>query len=375
MKYSITVILAFFLFVTFSKLSHAQQASDFMPVNVPTESVFSQTITFVDEDSETGPEARISISEIEQLEDNIIRYAVVREEDDITNLDFFAHSDSLYTTLASLFDPEFFEDFGIDIDLDIDGFVSLMRLSVAQNQSWTVFSESLTVPLPDAVIDLLPGGINFRPDMDINVSFRNTRLPNQTIETPYGTFDTVVFRPGLNLQVVVYAVIVVPIPIPLTILSNYGPELYFAEGYGIVKENLPATRLRVTNSTIGIDEEIATLPGQLLELNSFTTDTSIEQPNDFPTAIRLLPNYPNPFNPVTNLRFETEQAGFVTIQVFDTQGRLVREVVQNQLYNAGFHVLGFDGSGLASGQYLYQLRFNALDGNSSLQSGSFTLVK
>lgn len=375
MKYSVSLIITFIILVSSYNYSQAQQASSYMPVNVPVQSKYTQTITYVEEEPESGPDTSIIISEIEELENNVIRYAVTREDDDVTNLNFFSHSDSLYTTISSLINTDFFEEFGFDIDLDLDGFVSLIRLSVAQNQSWTVFSQSFTVPIPDAILDLLPDGITFRPDMDVNISFRNTRLPNQTIETPYGMFDTVVFRPGLNLQVVLYAVIVFPIPIPLNILSNYGPELYFAEGFGIVKENLPATRLSVSNSTIGLDQEITTLPGQVLELNSFETNTSVEQPNDFSKTIRLLQNYPNPFNPVTNFRFETEQTGFVTIQVFDIQGKLVREVVQNQLYNAGLHILVFDGSGLASGQYLYQLRFNALDGNSSLQSGSFTLLK
>lgn len=373
-KLATTSIVLILLFALPTLLS-ARQASSFMPDAVPAESVFSQTITSVDDDPEEGPETKISVTDIEQLDGNIIRFAVSREEDDITNFDFFAHSDSLYTNLSTLIDTDFFADFGFDIDLDLDRFVSLIRLSIPENQSWTILAESVVVPIPDAVLELLPSGINFRPDMDINVTLRNTRLPNQTIDTPFGSFETVVFQPGLSIEIVLYAIIVVPIPVPATILTNYGPELFFAEGHGIVKEKLDPTILKVTNTFLGIDEEITRLPGQTLVLNSFNSDTSVEHDNDLPTVLRLLPNYPNPFNPTTNLQFETEQAGFISIQVYDIQGRLVREVVQNQLFNAGLHTLGFDGTGLSSGQYIYNLRFNALDGKSSLQTGSFTLVK
>ena len=47
-------------------------------------------------------------------------------------------------------------------------------------------------------------------------------------------------------------------------------------------------------------------------------------------------------------------ASFVNLAVYDVQGRLVSELV-NGWRDAGIHEVTFDGSGLASGIYLYRI--------------------
>jgi hypothetical protein len=64
---------------------------------------------------------------------------------------------------------------------------------------------------------------------------------------------------------------------------------------------------------------------------------------------------PNPFNPVTTISFEIRDAGIVNLAVYDISGRLVGDLVNGQL-KAGEHQIDFDGSGLASGIYIYILR-------------------
>jgi len=77
-----------------------------------------------------------------------------------------------------------------------------------------------------------------------------------------------------------------------------------------------------------------------------------------PTQYRLAPNYPNPFNPTTTLEFKLPQAGPVHLAVYDLSGRLVSTLVDGYR-SAGVHKITFDGSGLASGIYLYQLEAGA----------------
>ena len=60
------------------------------------------------------------------------------------------------------------------------------------------------------------------------------------------------------------------------------------------------------------------------------------------TTARLLPNTPNPFAGSTDLRFELDQPGWVTLQVFDIRGRRVRIWDFNGL-SAGRHSVLFDG--------------------------------
>jgi hypothetical protein len=64
--------------------------------------------------------------------------------------------------------------------------------------------------------------------------------------------------------------------------------------------------------------------------------------------------YPNPFNPTTTLSYALPEAAKVTLNVYDVSGRLVAEVV-NGWRNAGVHDVLFDGSGLASGIYVFTL--------------------
>jgi hypothetical protein len=79
-----------------------------------------------------------------------------------------------------------------------------------------------------------------------------------------------------------------------------------------------------------------------------------------PVADRLESAYPNPFNPATTLRFELASAGRAELTIYDTRGRLVREVLATDL-PAGRHEVtwrGLDDRGqqVASGIYLLRLQ-------------------
>ena len=65
-------------------------------------------------------------------------------------------------------------------------------------------------------------------------------------------------------------------------------------------------------------------------------------------------NFPNPFNPVTSIDFNVPTAGFVSLSVYDTGGRLLKELV-NGHRSAGRHKAEFNGGGLSSGVYYYRL--------------------
>ena len=67
--------------------------------------------------------------------------------------------------------------------------------------------------------------------------------------------------------------------------------------------------------------------------------------------------YPNPFNTTTSLRFELEQSGSVTAELFDVTGRRVA-MLADQDYMAGKHQVRVDGTSLASGLYFVHLNMS-----------------
>ncbi len=95
-----------------------------------------------------------------------------------------------------------------------------------------------------------------------------------------------------------------------------------------------------------------------------------ENSSYLPTESHLEPNYPNPFNPTTNIPFSLNGATRVEISVFNVLGQKVATVV-NGWYTAGQHRVVWDskdelGRSVASGLYLYRMETTPADGSSGL---------
>ena len=62
-----------------------------------------------------------------------------------------------------------------------------------------------------------------------------------------------------------------------------------------------------------------------------------------PQVLALFDNYPNPFNPITNIKFDLPKAGHVRLDVFDVSGRLVKTLVDENRAAAS-HTVTWDGT-------------------------------
>jgi len=79
-----------------------------------------------------------------------------------------------------------------------------------------------------------------------------------------------------------------------------------------------------------------------------------------PDVFELSQNFPNPFNPNTQIQFVLGKDELVSLNIFDIQGRLVNSLINNSNYPAGYHNITWNGTNtmgtqVPSGMYLYKL--------------------
>lgn len=83
--------------------------------------------------------------------------------------------------------------------------------------------------------------------------------------------------------------------------------------------------------------------------------TSVEQEQDYiPDRFYLEQNFPNPFNPATQIRFSIPELSMVTLTIYDLLGRKLETLISEEL-QAGVYTEHFDARNLPSGMYIYRL--------------------
>ncbi|MFC1563887.1 T9SS type A sorting domain-containing protein [candidate division KSB1 bacterium] len=82
-----------------------------------------------------------------------------------------------------------------------------------------------------------------------------------------------------------------------------------------------------------------------------------------PKTFGLNQNFPNPFNPVTEIKYQLPKASSVTLTVYNMLGQEVARLVDTDM-PAGYHSVKWDASSVASGTYIYKIA-----------AGNFTAVK
>ena len=83
---------------------------------------------------------------------------------------------------------------------------------------------------------------------------------------------------------------------------------------------------------------------------------------DIPMEYTLFNNFPNPFNPTTNIRFALPESGQVMVEVYNVMGQRVATLVNAEMA-AGTHTVTFNAANLASGTYIVRMQsgnFNAI---------------
>lgn len=85
-----------------------------------------------------------------------------------------------------------------------------------------------------------------------------------------------------------------------------------------------------------------------------TSTVDVKYITEVVSGYELKQNYPNPFNPSTTINFSIPKNGFVSLKVFDINGREVESLI-NEDKPAGSYEVNFNASNLSSGTYFYKL--------------------
>ncbi len=80
-----------------------------------------------------------------------------------------------------------------------------------------------------------------------------------------------------------------------------------------------------------------------------------EQSTPLSEKIQLSQNFPNPFNPMTTIKYQLPVTSYLTIKVYNLLGKEVATLFEG-IRQAGNYSITFDGRGLAAGVYIYQLK-------------------
>lgn len=96
----------------------------------------------------------------------------------------------------------------------------------------------------------------------------------------------------------------------------------------------------------------------------WNTPVTIHQGNGkSPSGFKLEQNFPNPFNPVTVIKYSVPKTAYVNLSVFDITGKEVEKIISRYLQPGSYRAV-FDGSQYSSGLYFYRL-----------QTGDFTVTR
>jgi hypothetical protein len=93
-----------------------------------------------------------------------------------------------------------------------------------------------------------------------------------------------------------------------------------------------------------------------------------------PAGPVLHPNFPNPFNAGTQIRFRLERDGPVSLMVADGRGRTVRVLVRSRLA-AGMHAASWDGRDETGREACSGVYFYRLSAENGMKTGKMLLVR
>ncbi len=163
-----------------------------------------------------------------------------------------------------------------------------------------------------------------------------------------------------HLPLTYYDLVTVNIP------ANQNAEFYDSEVWIDCTDGVPIqigyARYRVIAKDIYNDVSVPSDFASTAMFRNRQIGDNFLNPNTVSRTYNLYQNYPIPFNPATQIKFEIPKDEQVSLKIFDITGREVYSI--DEFMTAGIHSITFDGSRFASGIYIYRM-----------ETGSFKVTK
>ncbi len=219
-----------------------------------------------------------------------------------------------------------------------DGDRGMLHHAVSTNPTWTHLPESIcdlaaARPVNLAVVDGIKSCVGGEGPWVPNFAPASKHVLMAGLD-PVATDSIAANIMGLNP-----ALKSLPLPGPLTVGANTSSicdsYLYLLNQKGAGTNQLSQIQL------VGDGANLVT---------SVQQSPTPEQPSEF----QLCSNYPNPFNPSTKIVFYLPRAEFITLTIYNINGREIETLIKGEV-PAGEHRLQWSAQGLASGVYLCRM--------------------
>jgi uncharacterized protein (DUF2141 family) len=228
--------------------------------------------------------------------------------------------------------------------------------------------------IPEELIDYLSFPFGYYLDDFIYIEKGNTvENINFTIEdTSNSTITGTIFPPeDATGEVFIFSLGLSLSPFRTSALSEAGPFEISDLGQG---KYIIAAFMDVNgDSTYSLNEPVAFTEKLITVYSNSTTsdidlyltresitDVPFETAGTYPKEFDLFPNYPNPFNPTTTIKYQVPKASFVTIKVYNVMGEeiatLLKEDVQAGAHQLVWETRNMNDSELSSGVYIYSMQ-------------------
>ncbi len=132
-----------------------------------------------------------------------------------------------------------------------------------------------------------------------------------------------------------------------------------------VIQYLPPSDLSGGNISITVESNGLTMA----TLNKMVTDIESNNQQTVPDKFELGNNYPNPFNPTTNIKYSISKAVHVQLSIYNILGQRVATLIDRK-QTVGRYQVSFDANRFSSGVYIYRL-----SAGDFVQTRKMTLLK